>query len=41
MERKIRFRWNALSEVVVVRDGIQLKAGDLEVGRRLLDTLNA
>lgn len=40
-EKKICFRWNAASEIVVVRYGMQLKAGDLEAGRHLLDTLNA
>lgn len=39
-ERKIRFRWNAASDVVVVRDGMQFKAGDLESGRQLPDALN-
>lgn len=38
--KKIRFRWNAASEIVVVRDGMQFKAGDLESGRHLLDALN-
>lgn len=40
-EKKIRFRWNAASEIVVVRDGVQLKTGDLESGRNLLEALNA
>lgn len=39
-EKKIRFRWNAASEIVVVRDGMQLKVGDLETGQHLLETLN-
>lgn len=39
-EKKIRFRWNTASEIVVVREGIQMRAGDLETGRRLLDALN-
>lgn len=40
-EKKIRFRWNTTSEIVVVRDGIPLKAGDLESGRHLLEALSA
>lgn len=41
MEKKISFRWNAASDVVVVREDMQLRAGDLEAGRRLLEALNA
>lgn len=40
-EKKIRFRWNTASKIMVVQDGMQLKAGDLESGRHLLDALNA
>lgn len=40
-ERKIRFRWNAASDVVVIYKGTQLKAGDMAAGRRLLDALNS
>lgn len=39
-EKKIRFRWNAASDIVVVHEGAQLRVGDLEAGRILLNELN-
>lgn len=35
----VRFKWNSASDVVVVREGQQHKASDLEAGRRMLADL--
>lgn len=36
----VRFRWNAASDVVVIKDGAQYKAEDVASGHTLLSALN-
>lgn len=34
--KNVGFQWNVASDIIVIRDGIQYKAGDIASGRTLL-----